>query len=273
MSMYWFFSILMVLFQPLGRGLDYRIFWRFFLKYYMLCEISVGQQKDSDKGLRESSWNTVAVKFQIWASLQAVKITYLLSLWTSLSLSPAPPHPLNSLSFSCLLMRNRSTYLGLRLWKRCHGDAAHQTTRCHCAPQKCTRRASPATAAKGQPLWAELRAANPRHGMNRPQDALSWGRRKSTCMCHFGVTQAFLSPPVPPPRAFVLTVIVSGKAAPKLALEGRVVGPVQVPSGGWDEEETASGKAEPVEYCTSDVNTATLLGPLGAHHSYCGQWF
>lgn len=34
MSMYWFFSILMVLFQPLRRGLDYRIFWRFLLKYY-----------------------------------------------------------------------------------------------------------------------------------------------------------------------------------------------------------------------------------------------
>ena len=65
--------------------------------------------------------------------------------------------------------------------------------------------------------------------MNRPQDALSWGRRKSKYMCHFGVNPSFPFSSCTPPRSFVLIVIVSGEAALKLALEGRVAGTVQAP--------------------------------------------
>lgn len=190
------------------------------------CRTAEGQWQVSERKQLEHSCSEISDLSQFAGSEN-----YISSVSLNVSLPLSCPSPSLELPLLFLLLNEKQIHIfRTRLCERCHRDAAHQTTRCHCAPQKCTRRASPATAAKGQPLWAELRAANPRHGMNRPQDALSWGRRKSTWMCHFGVTQAFLSPPVPPPRAFVLTVIVSGKAAPKLALEGRVVGPVQAPS-------------------------------------------
>lgn len=59
MNKHWLFHILILFFQPLKRGAGLHAFSRSLLKYFktlgLLCEISVGKQKVSDRGLTVSS--------------------------------------------------------------------------------------------------------------------------------------------------------------------------------------------------------------------------